>query len=266
MRLTHRPRFRGLLAALPLVLLWTASAACGLNFSTGIEAKEAWTRTYKVNDGAEVELREANGRIHVEATDANVVEVNATRVAKGPNEEAAKAALAEVKITESVSADRVALESNTANGMSFRTSRYVEYDVKMPRNGKLTIKSTNGQIVVRSVEGFVKIETTNGEIEITGAQQGADVSATNGQVKIDMKSVGDGGIRAKTTNGQIIVTVPATAKATIAASVLNGVVHTENLKTEPPESSQRRLNATIGGGGPDIRLETTNGEVRVVGK
>jgi DUF4097 and DUF4098 domain-containing protein YvlB len=81
-----------------------------------------------------------------------------------------------------------------------------------------------------------------------------------------MASVGDGGVRCKTTNGEIIVTVPASAKATIAARVANGEVRTENLTVQSTESSHRRLDGTIGGGGPEIRLDTMNGEIRIIGK
>jgi DUF4097 and DUF4098 domain-containing protein YvlB len=251
---------------LTIVLAWAATSACNLQFSTGVEAKEAWTRTYQVNAGATVELREANGRIHVEAVDGHEVSINATRIAKGPNDEAAKSALADVRINESATADKVDIDSNSAIGVSFRVSRRVDYDVKMPRDAQLTIKTTNGEIRVRSVAGFVKIETVNGDIELTGVERGADVSAINGRVQIEMASVGEGGVRCKTTNGQIVVTLPANAKATLAARVVNGVVHTENLSVASSESSFRRLDATLGGGGPEIRLDTTNGEVRIVGK
>lgn len=266
MRLHSYARAHRVAAALAVLIAGAASSACGLEFGTGVEAKEAWTKTYKVKPGATVELREPNGRIRVEATDGDEVAINATRVAKGPNDEAAKAALADVKINEKATADLVEIESNSSSGMSFRVSKRVDYDVKMPRNGQLTIRNTNGEIRVISVAGFVKIESTNGDIELTGIEKGAEVTATNGRVQIEMARVGDGGLRCETTNGQIIVTVPAGAKANISASVVNGVVHTENLNIASPESNHRRLDATIGGGGPAIRLSTTNGEVKIVGK
>jgi DUF4097 and DUF4098 domain-containing protein YvlB len=250
-------------AAVSVVLL----SACNLQFSTGVEAKETWTRSYKVSDGATVELREANGQIRVEGTSGNEVAISATKVVKGPTEEAAKAALPDVTIKEDASATQVTVESASSSaGLLNRLSRRVDYDVKMPRTGSLTIRTTNGEITVRAVEGFVKIETVNGEIELTGLDKGADVTAVNGRVQLELARVGENGIRCKTTNGQIVVTLPADAKATIAARVTNGVVHTENLSVQSSENSHRRLDATLGGGGPEIRLETTNGEVRIVGR
>ena len=57
---------------------------------------------------------EANGRITVEAGDGDEIEVSATRVAKAPTEEAAKAALEEIQIKEAASADRVEIDSTAA--------------------------------------------------------------------------------------------------------------------------------------------------------
>ena len=267
MRLPHLSRFRIAIAALPTLLIWMGASACNLQFSTGVEAKDTWTRTYKVKEGATVELREPNGRIRVEAGDGAEVTINATKVAKGPSEEAAKAALADMVIKEVATADRVEIDStSSSSGISFRLSKHVDYDVKMPRTGRLTIKSANGEIKVIAIAGLVKIEATNGDIELTGMEKGVDVDAVNGRVRVEMASVGDGGVRCKTTNGEIIVTVPASAKATIAARVTNGEVRTENLTVQSTESSHRRLDGTIGGGGPEIRLDTTNGEIRIIGK
>lgn len=258
---------RRLLPVLSIALVGSLLSACNLQFSTGVEAKEVWTRSYKVSDGATVELREANGEIRVEGTAGNEVAISATKVVKGPTEEAAKAALPELTIKEDASASQVTVESeSTSGGLMNRLSRRVDYEVKMPRSGNLTIKTTNGEITVRSVEGFVKIETVNGEIELLGLEKGADVTAVNGRVQLELADVGERGVHCKTTNGQIVVTLPADAKATIAARVVNGVVHTENLALQTSESSHRRLDATLGGGGPEIRLETTNGELRIVGR
>ena len=252
------------MAALPALL---ALSACTLQFGLGVEAKDTWSRSYKVTPAATLELREPNGTIHVTGGTGDQIEVSATKVAKGPNDQAAKAALADVKINESASPDHVMLDSSGPSGrLLSRVSHHVDYDIKMPRTGQVVIKATNGEILVQSIDGFVKIEAVNGDIQARGLSAGADVSAINGRVQLEFTSVGDRGIRCKTTNGQIIVSVPDDAKATIAAHVVNGAVETENLPVQKSESSHRSLNATIGGGGPEIRLDTTNGEIRLVGK
>ena len=241
-----------------------ASSACGI----GIEARETWTRTYTVSAGASLEVRETNGRVRVEATDGDKVEVVATRISRAPSEEAAKADLKEFTIKETATADRVELASTGGDIelLAMGRSRSVNYEIKVPRSMSVTIKATNGQVDVQGITGKLKVEATNGEIQGSNLGAGAEVSSTNGRIRLAFDSIGEDGVRCRTVNGQIIVTVPTSAKATIAARVTNGVISTENLEVKSSDESRRRLDATIGGGGPEIRLDTTNGEIRVVGK
>src|SRR5262245_52847337 len=255
-------------AIAPAIAVAASSAACNLHFGNGVEAKESWTRTYTVKPGATLVVRESNGRIRVEVADGDKIEVVATRISTAPTEEAAKADLKNSSITENVTADLVELDSSTRSlQIMMNQSRRVEYEIKVPKMLNVTLKTANGAIDVRGVGGTLAVEATNGKVEASALAGAADVSAVNGQIKLEFAKIHDAGVRCKTTNGQIVVTVPAAAKANITARVLHGVISTENLSSlEKSEDSRQRLSATIGGGGPGIRLETTNGEVRVVGR
>ena len=260
---TSRAWFLTRATALVAALI-VGSSACGM----GIEAKENWTKTYTVSAGATLDVRETNGRVRVEAIDGDKVEVSATRISRAPTEEAAKADLKEYTIKETVSASRVELASSGSDIelLAMGRSRTVHYDIKVPRSMSVTIKTTNGQVDVVGITGKLRVEATNGEIEGSNLGAGAVVSSTNGRIRLAFDDIGEDGVRCSTVNGQIIVTVPTATKATIAARVTNGVIRTENLPVKSSDESRRRLDATIGGGGPDIHLETTNGEIRVVGK
>ena len=50
---------------------------------------------------------------------------------------------------------------------------------------------------------------------------------------------------------------------TISASVTNGGIDTSGLELETLESSRRRLEARLNGGGPQVRIEGTNGGIRI---
>jgi len=262
-RFWHLARTAGLIVAMAVT-----GSACHVNFGTGIEARETWTRSYPVTVGASLDVRETNGRVHIEATDGDKVEVVATRISKAPTEEAAKADLKESSINETVSPTRVELESTgrAIELLAMGRSRTVHYEIKVPRSMSVTVKTTNGEVNVKGITGFLKIEAVNGQIDGAGLGAGAEVSSVNGRIRLEFAKLADAGVRCKTTNGQIVITVPASTNATIAARVVNGVIRTENLDVEAQDDSRRRLDATIGAGGPEIRLETTNGEIRVVGK
>ena len=51
--------------------------------------------------------------------------------------------------------------------------------------------------------------------------------------------------------------------ATISASVTNGGISADGLSIETTESSRRRLEGRLNGGGPQVRLEGTNGGIRI---
>jgi hypothetical protein len=265
MRTPLRSHSRRLAVGLALAL--AASAACNLQIGTGVEAREDWTRTYSVRPGATLDLRETNGKIRVEATAGDRLEVTAIRIAKGPTDEAARAALGKFSIGETATAERVEIDSSTHGlQLTLGASLRVDYEIRAPRSLNVTIKTTNGTVEVQGIEGALAVDAVNGSVLATGLGGSANVSAINGKLDLAFVKLGDAGIRCKTTNGQIVVTIPSTAKATIAARVQNGLIRTENLTLEAGEDSRRRLDATIGGGGPEIRLEATNGEVRPVGK
>lgn len=254
-------------SALSLTAAVALSAGCNLQIGTGIEAKETWTRTYTVKPGATLSVQESNGTIQVGVAEGDKIEVVATKVSKASTEEAAKEDLKQYSIAENATPDLVQIDSSTrALQMILHNSRRVDYDIKVPKGLNVTLKTANGQINVKDVAGQLTIEATNGDIEAEGLTGAANVTAVNGRVQLGFAKIHEGGVRCKTTNGQIIVTVPASAKATLAARVLNGAIQTENLQLKTTEDSHRLLEATMGGGGPEIKLETTNGEVRVVGK
>ena len=145
-------------------------------------------------------------------------------------------------------------------------SQRVDYDIKVPRTLNLVIKATNSQVDVKSVTGLVKVEAVNGDIHLSGVERGADVNTVNGRVVLDLASIGADGVRVRTTNGAIEVGVPPAGKANIVASVTNGAVEVDRLDVQTSEKSHRRLDGTIGGGGPQIRLDTTNGLIKLVGR
>jgi DUF4097 and DUF4098 domain-containing protein YvlB len=81
-----------------------------------------------------------------------------------------------------------------------------------------------------------------------------------------MDGVAAGGIRAETVNGVIELTLPASANADVQATCVNGRVSVEGLKIDGPESTRRRVEGRLNGGGPKVVLETTNGRIQLTGK
>jgi hypothetical protein len=109
----------------------------------------------------------------------------------------------------------------------------------------VTAEATNVGVVVREGAGSIIATTTNGGVDV------------------EMREVGSEGARLECTNGGIRLRLPASARATISASVTNGGIDTSGLQLETTESTRRRLEARLNGGGAPIRIEGTNGGIRI---
>jgi hypothetical protein len=85
-------------------------------------------------------------------------------------------------------------------------------------------------------------------------------------VEVDVTRVAENGVRLGCTNGGIKLRLPSDAKANISASVTNGGISADGLAIEVTESSRRRLEGRLNGGGPQVRLEGTNGGISIASR
>jgi DUF4097 and DUF4098 domain-containing protein YvlB len=254
-----------LLAAAVLVA-GLAGSGCGLVIAHE-EARDQWTREYPLAAGGAFELRSTNGHVRVEAAETETVHVTAERIVKASTKEAAERELADFQIRETISADRVALDSSH-RGLNIGLSREVNYVVRLPRSASVRIDNTNGRIEVRGIGGELRIASTNGMIQATDLGNGATVETTNGAISLAFAALGAQGVQCETTNGAITVELPPDADADLRARVTNGSISASDFgeRLSVTEDSRRRLDARLGQGGTAIRLDTTNGAIRVRGR
>jgi hypothetical protein len=251
----------------PLVLAAIASAGCDI-VTADLRSEETteWHKTYTLDPNGRVEIGNVNGKISVEPSEGNTVDVTAIKKARGATPEAAKASLERASIIEDVSSGRVKIDTKIARleGIVFNGGNLqVEYRVKVPAGAEVQFKTTNGGIDVRDLKGRVTAETVNGGVTTRNVTGQLDASTTNGGLDIDLARVPDGGVKLECTNGGIKVRLPRDAKATISASITNGGIDVNDLSIEGGESSRRRLDGRLNGGGPRIQIEGTNGGIRL---
>ena len=255
-------RFAALFVAASAVAL----AGCHVDLSMRAEAKDQWKRHYTIAKGGTLEVRNTNGLIRIEPGEGDAIDITADRVVQAANDQAAKDALAGLEIRETATADRVVIDSANRGGINigFNMSRRVDYVVRAPAWINVKLTTTNGDITVGpGLSGTFYAEGTNGRISAQGLENSASASTTNGTISLDLAKLGEDGVTAETTNGTISVSVPPTIGARLSARVTNGVIRQEGLTLKVSEQSRRRLDATLGSGGPEIKLETTNGAITI---
>jgi hypothetical protein len=256
------------LAALSgVVMAAMALAACDVVVSS-LDAKgkaeDQWSRSYPLASG-ELEVVNANGQVEVVGGEGSQVEVVAERTARAMTDEDAKKLLSQVTMAEEVGAAKVRLEAKVPSGLG-RSHVGIKYRVKVPAGVNLRLHTDNGTLDVTGVKGSVMAEAGNGSVKGRDLAGTVEASTTNGSVRLEMAAVGKGGVSAKTVNGSVELTIPSASKADVEASCINGRISTDGLKLDGPESTRRRLEGRLNGGGPKVVLETTNGRIQLTGK
>jgi hypothetical protein len=145
-----------------------------------------------------------------------------------------------------------------------RSGWSVSYEIIAPRDIDLTLETHNGGIAVAAVRGDLSLKAQNGGLRLDGVAGNVRGRTTNGGVEAEL--TGDTwegtGLDLETTNGAVRLRIPQDYSARLETGTVNG-----GIDIDFPVTVQGRLgrefSTTLGGGGPLVRAETTNGQVRI---
>jgi hypothetical protein len=157
--------------AVPVLAASIAVTGCDITGRTARRETAQWHKTYQLDPKGRVEISNVNGKIEVEPSTGNTVEVEATKKARGASSEAAKAALDRVTIAEDVSGGRIRVETKVArtSGFSFMNGGVqVEYRVKVPAGAEVKFATVNGGVDVTGLAGRIVAQTKNGGVTTHG--------------------------------------------------------------------------------------------------
>lgn len=140
----------------------------------------------------------------------------------------------------------------------------VSYEIFVPRQADLSLKTHNGGISIVEVSGHIDFSALNGGVSLRRLGGNVKGSTTNGGLSIELAGSrweGDG-LDVKTTNGGVSMSVPENYSARLETGTVNGGLDIGFPVTVQGEL-KKELSVTLGSGGPMIRAMTTNGGVRV---
>jgi DUF4097 and DUF4098 domain-containing protein YvlB len=270
----------GLAAAVLLTLGVSLNTACvfigedGSFFGQDYKHKQEMLKTYPLTADGSFSLKNTNGLIRISSWDRAEVEIKAEKAAVRESD------LDRIEIKIDAKDKAVSIDTIYPRLRFFRAR--VNYEVKVPAGARLeTIRSTNGDVELTGRFGEVKAGTTNGDVRLDGATGKISLSTTNGDIQAQNIT---GRLEADTTNGKITLEVPK-LESDIDAGTTNGSIHlrlgadpnarlsahTTNghitvdfpITVQGRISSRRRVEGTIGNGGPAVSLKTTNGSITI---
>lgn len=134
--------------------------------------------------------------------------------------------------------------------------------VRVPDGVKAYARSTNGDVVIEGITADADAATTNGDVTVRTRGVVRNATTTNGSVTARLGSTaGDEPMRFSTTNGSVTVYAPASLEADLDMATTNGGVSTEFPVTISGRVARNALRATLNGGGRQIVVRSTNGDV-----
>src|SRR5260221_1350070 len=149
-------------------------------------------------------------------------------------------------------------------------------------HGDVSATSGNGRVHVGASEGTVRVSTGNGDVDVRDAHASVHVTTGNGRVTVGTNEgpvdarTGNGDIEVTMTklraaeamtfstgSGDVRVTLPAGYSGELDASTGNGHIESDFELKVQGRMNPRRVRATIGDGGPRLRLSTGNGRLEI---
>lgn len=203
-----------------------------------------------------------NGGISVKGEDRSDILVRACVQAWGDTAEAAKALASSIRISTAgtIKADNGDEERSVA----------VSYQVIVPRSIDLTLAAHNGGISIKGVNGTAEFETRNGGIHLSDVSGNVKGRTTNGGVHVVLTGATwrGSGLDLVTTNGGVHLAMPRGYAAHLETGTVNGGfnINVPGVDDDVPLAERRRstrISRDINGGGPTVRIMTTNGGVKI---
>ncbi len=226
------------------------------------DLREEFHQTYPLAAGGRVSLHNVNGSVHVTAWDQNQVKVDAVKRAR------TQEALKEVEIVVEARADAVEIRTKYPEHSGLHSdSASVDYTLSVPRQARLDeIKTVNGAIEIAGTAAEVRAGSVNGGV--TGRQLTGEVelSTVNGRVEAEVDRLAGKPISLKSVNGAVALRLPQDAGARLSASTVHGSIDSDFDLTvrHIGFGPGRDVETVIGKGGPDVKLRTVNGSIRLV--
>jgi DUF4097 and DUF4098 domain-containing protein YvlB len=127
--------------------------------------------------------------------------------------------------------------------------------------GPFVMNTKNHNVKLDRIAGDVTVNDHNGTVELTAAPPlgAVNIADSNGTVNLVLPEQVGFSVQASTTNGGVDTDFPLT----IQNVTRTGGDRLATLSSNRNRESYKSLNGTVGGGGPQVQIATTNGDISI---
>jgi hypothetical protein len=155
----------------------------------------------------------------------------------------------------------------------------MDFQVQVPRDVDIKIKTVNeGNVLVRDINGSFVVRNVNGEIQIRNIAGSGTARTVNGPVKVSFRQNPREASDFETVNGAVELAFARDLSADFKFKTLNGGIYSDFPVTALPVQgmkeehhgakvifrADRYTGARVNAGGPQIKVENLNGDIRIL--
>ena len=128
-------------------------------------------------------------------------------------------------------------------------------------DGKVNARTSGGSIRIEKAKGSVFARSSGGSIDVGEAMGALEAETSGGSITARISAQPQGACRLETAGGSVNVYLAADIQADLDAKTSGGRISTEFPITVEGELRQDRVRAKINGGGPELFLRTSGGNI-----
>jgi len=155
----------------------------------------------------------------------------------------------------------------------------MDFQLQVPRDIDIKIKTVNeGRVSVRDINGAFLVRNVNGDIQIHNIAGSGTARTVNGPVKVSFRQNPREASDFQTVNGNIELQFARDLSADFRFKTFNGGIYSDFPVTAMPVAAMqqerrggkvifradRYTSARIASGGPQIKVENLNGDIRIL--
>ncbi len=143
---------------------------------------------------------------------------------------------------------------------------YVHYTIKTPRTTRVVIKDYKSQTTIDNLQADIDLDTYKGEVAIGRLSGALELKTYKGEAHVGFAALG-GRSRIETYKGEIEINVPRGKGFDLDADIgRHARLDADFEKVRDRGSDRRRgyeTHTSVNGGGPELRLKSDHGTIRV---
>lgn len=242
----------------------------GLEHQLWVEGKgepftENVTKVLKTSGPVTLVVRNFAGDISVKATPGNEVRIGAVKRARAKDASAAKPVLEATEILIEQQGDRIEVRVPVPKWREERRAMAsVSFDIGVPANAGVEIKTVSGDVSLAGVKGVVAAESVSGTITASGLAGQASLRSVSGDVHVNGSAV-SGDVTVNSVSGD--VTARALKARGVTASTVSGDIRLQDASCDRATVKSMSGDVEIAGSlnrSARYELKSHSGDVRVV--